>query len=116
MNSLVTLFFFFLNILFQLGLKKTLLKRPGCAGSLSRKSSSSGSVSAVISNVCASPAAGRGKAGGALRPQTHLCPGPQLCAHSHLDSAEGSGGFAVVWRGEGGHCVRVPALTMLPVL
>ncbi|XP_025312108.2 G2 and S phase-expressed protein 1 isoform X1 [Canis lupus dingo] len=45
----------------KLGLKKTLLKRPGCAGSLSRKSSSSGSVSAVISNVCASPAAGRAR-------------------------------------------------------
>ncbi|XP_072598940.1 G2 and S phase-expressed protein 1 isoform X4 [Vulpes vulpes] len=45
----------------KLGLKKALLKRPGCAGGLSRKSSSSGSVLAVISNECASPAAGRAR-------------------------------------------------------
>nr|XP_012423351.1 PREDICTED: G2 and S phase-expressed protein 1 [Odobenus rosmarus divergens] len=44
----------------KLGLKKTLLKLPGCAG-LSRKSSSSGSVSAMISRACASPAAGRAR-------------------------------------------------------
>lgn len=70
MQSLMILFF---NILFQLGLKKTLLKPPGCAGSLARKSSSWGSVSGVTSGVSASPAAaGRGKAG------RHLCSGPQL--------------------------------------
>ncbi|XP_073738720.1 G2 and S phase-expressed protein 1 isoform X1 [Callorhinus ursinus] len=45
----------------KLGLKKTLLKLPGCAGGLSRKFSSSGSVSAVISRACASPAAGRAR-------------------------------------------------------
>ncbi|XP_036723396.1 G2 and S phase-expressed protein 1 isoform X3 [Balaenoptera musculus] len=42
------------------GLKKTMLKPPGCAGSLARKSSS-GSVSGVSASVCASPAAGRAK-------------------------------------------------------
>nr|XP_014719957.2 G2 and S phase-expressed protein 1 [Equus asinus] len=45
----------------KLGLKKTLLKPPGCAGSLARKSSSSGSVSCVTSSACASPAAGKAK-------------------------------------------------------
>ncbi|XP_011227711.2 G2 and S phase-expressed protein 1 isoform X1 [Ailuropoda melanoleuca] len=45
----------------KLGLKKTLLKPAGYAGGLSRKSSSSGSVSAVISSPCASPAAGRAR-------------------------------------------------------
>ncbi|XP_032973210.1 G2 and S phase-expressed protein 1 isoform X2 [Rhinolophus ferrumequinum] len=48
----------------KLGLKKTLLKPPGCAGSLTRKSSSWGSVSGVTSGVSASPAAaGRAKSG-----------------------------------------------------
>ncbi|XP_059968952.1 G2 and S phase-expressed protein 1 isoform X1 [Mesoplodon densirostris] len=42
------------------GLKKTMLKPPGCAGSLARKSSS-GSISGVSASVCASPAAGRAK-------------------------------------------------------
>ncbi|XP_046285419.1 G2 and S phase-expressed protein 1 isoform X3 [Marmota monax] len=37
--------------------KKTLLKLPGYTGSLTRKSSSSGSVSSRTSSVCASPAA-----------------------------------------------------------
>ncbi|XP_008701098.1 G2 and S phase-expressed protein 1 isoform X1 [Ursus maritimus] len=45
----------------KLGLKKTLLKPAGYAGGLSRKSSSSGSVSAVISSTCASPAASRAR-------------------------------------------------------
>ncbi|XP_039093095.1 G2 and S phase-expressed protein 1 isoform X3 [Hyaena hyaena] len=45
----------------QLGLKKTLLKARGCAGGLSRKSSSSGSGSGGIAGVCASPAARRAK-------------------------------------------------------
>uniref|UniRef100_A0A452SIY8 G2 and S-phase expressed 1 n=1 Tax=Ursus americanus TaxID=9643 RepID=A0A452SIY8_URSAM len=63
MNSLMTpvFVFVFYNILFQLGLKKTLLKPAGYAGGLSRKSSSSGSVSAVISSTCASPAASRAR-------------------------------------------------------
>uniref|UniRef100_A0A8C9PSI1 G2 and S-phase expressed 1 n=1 Tax=Spermophilus dauricus TaxID=99837 RepID=A0A8C9PSI1_SPEDA len=39
--------------------KKTLLKLPGYTGSLTRKSSSSGSVSSRTSSVCASPAAGK---------------------------------------------------------
>uniref|UniRef100_UPI001A9ED545 G2 and S phase-expressed protein 1 n=1 Tax=Ictidomys tridecemlineatus TaxID=43179 RepID=UPI001A9ED545 len=39
--------------------KKTLLKPPGYTGSLTRKSSSSGSVSSRTSSVCASPAAGK---------------------------------------------------------
>ncbi|XP_061061249.1 G2 and S phase-expressed protein 1 [Eubalaena glacialis] len=42
------------------GLKKTMLKPPGCAGSLARKSSS-GSVLGVSASVCASPAAGKAK-------------------------------------------------------
>eukprot|EP00069_Balaena_mysticetus_P003571 bmy_04225T0 len=42
------------------GLKKTMLKPPGCASSLARKSSS-GSVSGVSASVCASPAAGKAK-------------------------------------------------------
>ncbi|XP_039093101.1 G2 and S phase-expressed protein 1 isoform X4 [Hyaena hyaena] len=45
----------------KLGLKKTLLKARGCAGGLSRKSSSSGSGSGGIAGVCASPAARRAK-------------------------------------------------------
>ncbi|XP_045320401.1 G2 and S phase-expressed protein 1 isoform X2 [Leopardus geoffroyi] len=45
----------------QLGPKRTLLKPSGCAGGLSRKSSSSGSVSGGISSVCASPATCRAK-------------------------------------------------------
>ncbi|XP_067554507.1 G2 and S phase-expressed protein 1 isoform X1 [Pseudorca crassidens] len=44
----------------KFGLKKTMLKPPGCAGSLARKSSS-GSVSGVSASVCASPAAGKAK-------------------------------------------------------
>ncbi|XP_074182684.1 G2 and S phase-expressed protein 1 [Rhinolophus sinicus] len=48
----------------KLGLKKTLLKPPGCAGGLARKSSSWGSVSGATSGVSASPAAaGRAKSG-----------------------------------------------------
>ncbi|KAM4840707.1 G2 and S phase-expressed protein 1 [Urocitellus parryii] len=39
--------------------KKTLLKPPGYTGSLTRKSSSSGSVSSRTSSVCASPGAGK---------------------------------------------------------
>lgn len=45
----------------KLKLKKSLLKPPGCAGSLARKSSSCGSVSGVTSTVPAEPAAGRGE-------------------------------------------------------
>ncbi|KAG3290729.1 G2 and S-phase expressed 1 [Ictidomys tridecemlineatus] len=45
----------------KVGLKKTLLKPPGYTGSLTRKSSSSGSVSSRTSSVCASPAAGKGE-------------------------------------------------------
>ncbi|XP_047406867.1 G2 and S phase-expressed protein 1 isoform X2 [Sciurus carolinensis] len=42
---------------------KTLLKPPGYTGSLTRKSSSSGSVSSSTSSVCASPAAGKAESG-----------------------------------------------------
>ncbi|KAM5251126.1 G2 and S phase-expressed protein 1 isoform 3-T3 [Hipposideros larvatus] len=52
----------------KLKLKKSLLKPPGCAGSLARKSSSCGSVSGVTSAVPAEPAAGRAKSG--ERPST----------------------------------------------
>ncbi|XP_073940808.1 G2 and S phase-expressed protein 1 isoform X4 [Castor canadensis] len=45
----------------KLGLKKTLLKPPGCTGSLMKKSSSSGSVLSLTSSVGVSPAAGRAK-------------------------------------------------------
>uniref|UniRef100_A0A2K6GPB7 G2 and S-phase expressed 1 n=1 Tax=Propithecus coquereli TaxID=379532 RepID=A0A2K6GPB7_PROCO len=44
----------------KLGLKKTLLKPPGCAGSLARKSSS-GSASSGASSVSALPAVGKAK-------------------------------------------------------
>ncbi|XP_042523285.1 G2 and S phase-expressed protein 1 isoform X2 [Dipodomys spectabilis] len=57
----------------KLGLKKTLLKPPGCAGSLARKPSSSGSA------VSVSPAAGRAKPSertgipsGSSRPLSHI--------------------------------------------
>ncbi|KAK2497566.1 hypothetical protein MC885_008380 [Smutsia gigantea] len=43
----------------KLGLKKTLLKPPGCAGFVRRKPSSSGSVPGVAPSVSASPAAGK---------------------------------------------------------
>nr|XP_031319319.1 G2 and S phase-expressed protein 1 [Camelus dromedarius] len=46
----------------KLGPKKTVLRPPGCAGSLAGKASSAGSFSGVISSVCASPAAGKAKA------------------------------------------------------
>ncbi|XP_042120457.2 G2 and S phase-expressed protein 1 isoform X1 [Peromyscus maniculatus bairdii] len=45
----------------KLGLKKTLLKPPGCTGSLTRKSSASGSASSLMSGACVSPAAGKAK-------------------------------------------------------
>ncbi|XP_012612478.2 G2 and S phase-expressed protein 1 [Microcebus murinus] len=45
----------------KLGLKKTLLKPPGCAGSLTRKSSSSGSASSGASSASALPAVGKAK-------------------------------------------------------
>ncbi|XP_062932388.1 G2 and S phase-expressed protein 1 [Cynocephalus volans] len=45
----------------KLGLKKTLLKPPGCTGNLARKSSSSGLVSSLMSRVCASPAVSTAK-------------------------------------------------------
>ncbi|XP_069346959.1 G2 and S phase-expressed protein 1 [Eulemur rufifrons] len=45
----------------KLGLKKSLLKPPGCAGSLARKSSFSGSASSVASSVSVSPAVGKAK-------------------------------------------------------
>jgi hypothetical protein len=51
----------FFTICSQLGLKKTLLKPPGCTGSLMKKSSSSGSVLSLTSSVGVSPAAGRGE-------------------------------------------------------
>ncbi|XP_032738658.1 G2 and S phase-expressed protein 1 [Lontra canadensis] len=61
----------------KLGLKRTLLKPPGCAGGLSRKSSS-GSILPSISSVGASPAAGRARSGepagiatGASPPPSH---------------------------------------------
>ncbi|XP_026926236.2 G2 and S phase-expressed protein 1 isoform X1 [Acinonyx jubatus] len=50
-----------LPVLSKLAPKRTLLKPSGCAGGLSRKSSSSGSVSGGISSVCASPATCRAK-------------------------------------------------------
>ena len=65
-----------------------MLKPPGCAGSLARKSSS-GSVSGVSASVCASPAAGKGKAG------PERCPFLPDLSQNHL--AEGSGRLAVVW-------------------
>ncbi|XP_014648780.1 PREDICTED: G2 and S phase-expressed protein 1 [Ceratotherium simum simum] len=45
----------------KLGLRKTLLKPPGCAGSLERKPSSLGCVSGMTSSVSAAPAAGKAK-------------------------------------------------------
>ncbi|XP_027447535.1 G2 and S phase-expressed protein 1 isoform X3 [Zalophus californianus] len=63
----------------KLGLKKTLLKLPGCAGGLSRKFSSSGSVSAVISRACASPAAGRGEPPDSATPKSCRAQRPQSC-------------------------------------
>ncbi|XP_077654585.1 G2 and S phase-expressed protein 1-like [Urocitellus parryii] len=54
----------------KVGLKKTLLKPPGYTGSLTRKSSSSGSVSSRTSSVCASPGAGKGEQP-AAHAQTH---------------------------------------------
>ncbi|XP_045869450.1 G2 and S phase-expressed protein 1 isoform X2 [Meles meles] len=57
----------------KLGLKKTLLKPPGCAGRLSRKSSS-GSVPAAISSVGASPAAGRARSSEPARISTGASP------------------------------------------
>nr|XP_021486522.1 G2 and S phase-expressed protein 1 [Meriones unguiculatus] len=45
----------------KLGLKKTLLKPPGHTGSLTKKSSTSGSASSLGSSVCVSPAAGKAK-------------------------------------------------------
>ncbi|XP_048195295.1 G2 and S phase-expressed protein 1 [Perognathus longimembris pacificus] len=47
----------------KLGLKRSLLKPPGCAGSLARKPPSSGSVLGLTSNVSVSPAAGRATSG-----------------------------------------------------
>ncbi|KAM6162188.1 G2 and S phase-expressed protein 1 [Erethizon dorsatum] len=46
----------------KVGLKKSLLKPPGCAGSITRKSSSS-SASSATSSVCPSPAADKAKSG-----------------------------------------------------
>ncbi|XP_036064877.1 G2 and S phase-expressed protein 1 [Onychomys torridus] len=45
----------------KLGLKKTLLKPPGCTGSLTRKSSASGSASSIMSGACVSPAGSKAK-------------------------------------------------------
>ncbi|XP_040493652.1 G2 and S phase-expressed protein 1 isoform X3 [Ursus maritimus] len=63
----------------KLGLKKTLLKPAGYAGGLSRKSSSSGSVSAVISSTCASPAASRGEPPDSATPKSCRAQRPQSC-------------------------------------
>lgn len=63
----------------KLGLKKTLLKPPGCAGGLSRKSSS-GSVPAAISSVGAS-AAGRARSSKPARISTGAS--PPLPPNSH---------------------------------
>ncbi|XP_051015375.1 G2 and S phase-expressed protein 1 [Acomys russatus] len=45
----------------KLGLKKTLLKPPGQTGSLTRRSSMSGSASSLVPGVCVNPAAGKAK-------------------------------------------------------
>ncbi|XP_044082989.1 G2 and S phase-expressed protein 1 [Neovison vison] len=63
----------------KLGLKKTLLKPPGCAGRLSRKSSS-GSVPAAISSVGAS-AAGRARSSEPARISTGASPSLPHSSH-----------------------------------
>lgn len=90
----------FLDVSFQFGLKKTLLKPPGGAGRLARRSSSRGSAPGPASGACASPAAGRGRC--AVWPL-------RLLARNRLGSTEGSGRLA--WR----DCVRIPALEGLPL-
>ena len=75
-------------------------KPPGRAGGLAGRSSS-GSVSGLSSAVCASPAAGRGKAS----PE-------RLLPARLLSSAAGSGSLGVVWGGETveASILKVPAL------
>uniref|UniRef100_A0A667H1I7 G2 and S-phase expressed 1 n=1 Tax=Lynx canadensis TaxID=61383 RepID=A0A667H1I7_LYNCA len=63
----------------QLGPKRTLLKPSGCAGGLSRKSSSSGSVSGGISSVCASPATCRGEPAESAMPKSCRAQRPYSC-------------------------------------
>ncbi|XP_045320403.1 G2 and S phase-expressed protein 1 isoform X4 [Leopardus geoffroyi] len=63
----------------QLGPKRTLLKPSGCAGGLSRKSSSSGSVSGGISSVCASPATCRGEPADGAMPKSCRAQRPYSC-------------------------------------
>uniref|UniRef100_A0ABI8A2L1 G2 and S phase-expressed protein 1 N-terminal domain-containing protein n=1 Tax=Felis catus TaxID=9685 RepID=A0ABI8A2L1_FELCA len=63
----------------QLGPKRTLLKPSGCAGGLSRKSSSSGSVSGGISSVCASPATCGGEPADSAMPKSCRAQRPYSC-------------------------------------
>ncbi|XP_070309617.1 G2 and S phase-expressed protein 1 isoform X2 [Odocoileus virginianus] len=60
------------------GLKKTMLKPPGCAGGLAGRCSS-GSVSGLSSAVCASPAAGRGEPPDGATPKSCRAQRPQSC-------------------------------------
>ncbi|XP_012927901.1 G2 and S phase-expressed protein 1 isoform X4 [Heterocephalus glaber] len=54
----------------KVGLKKSLLKPPGCASSITGKSSSSsGSSSSTTSSVCPSPAAGKGGSPNSMTPK-----------------------------------------------
>ncbi|XP_072829813.1 G2 and S phase-expressed protein 1 isoform X2 [Vicugna pacos] len=63
----------------KLGRKKTVLKLPGCAGSLAGKAASAGSVSGVTSSVCASPAAGKGEPPDSATPKSCRAQRPQSC-------------------------------------
>ncbi|XP_054574557.1 G2 and S phase-expressed protein 1 isoform X1 [Eptesicus fuscus] len=69
----------------KLGLKKTQLRPPGCAGAPARRPCAPGSVSGMSASLCASPAAGRGdiatpRSSGARRPQS--CTSAGRVAHS----------------------------------
>lgn len=68
-----------LPVLSKLGPKRTLLKPRGCAGGLSRTSSSSGSVSGGISSVCASPATCRGEPADSAVPKSCRAQRPYSC-------------------------------------
>ncbi|XP_014919012.3 G2 and S phase-expressed protein 1 isoform X3 [Acinonyx jubatus] len=68
-----------LPVLSKLAPKRTLLKPSGCAGGLSRKSSSSGSVSGGISSVCASPATCRGEPADSAMPKSCRAQRPYSC-------------------------------------
>lgn len=76
------------NVLFQVGLKKTQLRPPGGVGGPARQPCARGSVPGASASLGASPAAGRGKAAGALlRPAGHPS---ETAFQTRLGSAEGS--------------------------